>query len=251
MRVSGLIPHGSHTPQAAFCAEMQSVTCFRGMRRVCFCFYERGSKMSASGSKLLRTDLSNVPVRLAICRCLPVSGWPRLDCAANTERRQAGFLTTVRRGLKTCLVGTWEIFLGLPGGLLDICELIACPAALSGSGIENPLAQFVGPCFARSDGELQEGVTERRGDCSGLATMQLLLVCMHTRFCGAGIATGPHASEQDLFFFFFFCTESLQKYLQSRQNDVLCNQFLPLQTQSVMMMRYRSDSALRRSDTTI
>lgn len=49
-------------------------------------------------------------------------------------------------------MGTWEIFLGL-----ETCELIACPAMLSGNGIENLLAQFVGPCFARSDGGLQEG----------------------------------------------------------------------------------------------
>lgn len=42
---------------------------------------------------------------LAICRRLPVTGWPRLDYTANTEKRQAGFLTTVRPGLKNVLDG--------------------------------------------------------------------------------------------------------------------------------------------------
>lgn len=51
------------------------------------------------------TDLSNVPVHLAICRCLPVTGWPQLDCTVNTGKRQAGFLTTVRRALENMLDG--------------------------------------------------------------------------------------------------------------------------------------------------
>lgn len=68
-----------------------------------FVLMNEEAKMSAWGSKLLRTDLSNVPVRLAICRCLPVS--------ASTGRRQAGFLTTVRQGLENMLGGsTGDIF---------------------------------------------------------------------------------------------------------------------------------------------
>lgn len=74
----------------------------------------------------------------------------------------------------------------------------ACPAVPSGSGIEKLLAQFVGPCICRRRRRAAGGVTQRRGDYSGLATMQLLHVCMHTGFCGAGVETSQHAPKQDL-----------------------------------------------------
>lgn len=44
-------------------------------------------------------------VKTAICRCLPVTVWPLLDCAVNTGKRQAGFHTRVRLGLENMLDG--------------------------------------------------------------------------------------------------------------------------------------------------
>lgn len=50
-------------------------------------------------------------VHLAMRRCLRITGWPRLDCAANTGKRQVGFRTTVRGGLENMLDGyTGDIF---------------------------------------------------------------------------------------------------------------------------------------------
>lgn len=74
------------------------------------CFYERGSKISALGiSGRIQTAHDRLVKRacrhLAICRCLPVTGWLWLEYTANTGKRQAGFLTTVRRGLENMLDG--------------------------------------------------------------------------------------------------------------------------------------------------
>lgn len=85
----------------------------------------------------------------------------------------------------------------------------ACPAMLSGSGIEKLLAQFMGPCICTRRRSAAGGVTQRRGDCSGLATTQLFHVCMHTGFCWAGVETSQHASEREPH------PMKLHKYLQS------------------------------------
>lgn len=44
-------------------------------------------------------------VKTAICRRLPVTGWPLLDCTVNTGKRQAGFHTGVGLSLENMLDG--------------------------------------------------------------------------------------------------------------------------------------------------
>lgn len=68
-------------------------------------FHERGSKTSALGiSSGIRTAHDGL-VKTAICRCLPDTGWPLLDCTVNTGKRQVGFHTRVGLGLENMLDG--------------------------------------------------------------------------------------------------------------------------------------------------
>lgn len=144
-------------------------------------------------------------IHLAICRCLPATGWPRLDCTVNTGKRQAGFLTTVRWGLENTLDGYMgDIFGSSRRGAGDLWTHSLSSHAVRKWNWE-PAGTIRGTLLCTQWRRAAGGVTQRRGDCSGLATMQLFLVCMHTRFCGAGIPTSPHASKTDLFALKYSC----------------------------------------------
>lgn len=55
----------------------------------------------SSGIQTTRDGL----LKTAICRCLPVTGCPLLDCTVNTGKRQAGFHTRVGLSLENMLDG--------------------------------------------------------------------------------------------------------------------------------------------------
>lgn len=131
-----------------------------------------------------------------------------------TGKRRGGFShhSETRLG-KTCLMGAWEIFLGLSGETLEEqrrpvkCRTLArlsSQAVKKRRTVEDLLAQRVGPCFTLSV-HTAAGVAQTGAVCSWSEMVQLLQDKLHGALrTFVGYNSSLHASEQFCIFFLFF-----------------------------------------------
>lgn len=134
-------------------------------------------------------DLSKLSWHLVVWRCVFLSS---ADWAAKTGKRRGGFShhSETRLG-KTCLMGAWEIFLGLSGETLEqqrrpvklrTLVSLSSQAVRKRRRVKELLAQRVGPCFTLS-GHTAGGLTQTGAVCSRSETEHLLQDSLHGALC--------------------------------------------------------------------
>ena len=133
-------------------------------------------------------DLSKLSWHLAVWRCVFLSQIGLCWLSSEDWEEEGGFSHQSESRLgKTCLMGAWEIFLGLSGETLErqrrpvklgTLTSLSNQAVRKRRSVKDLLAQRVGPCFTLN-GHTTGGLTQTEAVCSRSELVQLLQEILH------------------------------------------------------------------------